>query len=181
MLRPSIRPEYVNMDDPWSMFKSQLLKNSCILIETESIEGAPAKLRDVWKDKIVHLSDKSPLQELPWQEHGYENKPYKVSKDVNQIATIAQAAIAESGALMITCDYNNPSSMNFLAQSHCIFINKQNIYTYFEDVPDKIYEEHQGKGAINFISGPSRTADIEQTLLIGAHGPKELVILVYGV
>jgi L-lactate dehydrogenase complex protein LldG len=59
-------------------------------------------------------------------------------------------------------------------------INKENIVTTYDEALQSIKNEPQAPRTINMISGPSRTADIEQTLTLGAHGPVEMIVVIYG-
>lgn len=95
------------------------------------------------------------------------------------IAT-AIAGAAESGTIILTSGPENPTQLNFLARRHVVLINKENIVTTYDEALQSIKNEPQAPRTINMISGPSRTADIEQTLTLGAHGPVEMIVVIYG-
>lgn len=120
------------------------------------------------------------LRALPWEEYGFIVKDYTKNENIMQSAVKATAGIAESGTAVIACSGTSPGGLNFLPYSHCIFLARNNICFYFEEFNNYMDKSAPlNQGAINFISGPSRTADIEQTLQIGAHGPAELIIMLY--
>jgi L-lactate dehydrogenase complex protein LldG len=90
---------------------------------------------------------------------------------------------AESGTLILASGPDNPSTINFLPETHAIVIQAGDISGSYEDAWNKLREIY-GKGkmprTVNFISGPSRTADIEQTIVQGAHGPRNLIVIIVG-
>ena len=95
----------------------------------------------------------------------------------------AAAAIAESGTLALTSGRDNPTTLNLLPEHHIVVVDAADVVGDMETMLDRLRERF-GKGAmprtLNFITGPSRSADIEQTLLLGAHGPRALHIIIVG-
>ncbi|MEP1209122.1 MAG: lactate utilization protein [Rhizobiaceae bacterium] len=93
----------------------------------------------------------------------------------------ATYGVAETGSLIMTSGSDNPTTLNFLPENHIVILNAEDIEGDYESVHAHI-REHYGKGrmprTINMITGPSRSADIEQKLLLGAHGPRSLHIIV---
>lgn len=98
----------------------------------------------------------------------------------------AFAGVAETGTLVFTSGPDNPTTVNFLPITHIAVIQASDIVGAYEKAWAKLREVRQdvdGKGrfmprTVNWITGPSRTADIELTLYLGAHGPKNLHILI---
>ncbi|WP_202526070.1 LutC/YkgG family protein [Sneathiella litorea] len=95
--------------------------------------------------------------------------------------TPAFAGIAETGTLCMASSAETPSTLNFLPENHVVVIKASQISGSLEDSWARLRQKY-GAGnlprTVNFISGPSRTADIEQTLIMGAHGPRRLHILI---
>lgn len=90
------------------------------------------------------------------------------------------AAIAETGTLMTLSGPEHPTTLNFLPETQIAVVRADRVVGPYEDAWDMVRRE---RGAlprtVNLITGPSRTADIEMTLYMGAHGPRRLhVILV---
>ncbi len=82
------------------------------------------------------------------------------------------AAVAETGTLAMLSGPDTPASMALLPETHIAVVPESRILAHMEDVFALLrHERGAPPRALNFISGPSRTADIEQTLVIGAHGP----------
>ena len=89
------------------------------------------------------------------------------------------AAVAETGTLMLVSGAETPTTLNFLPDTHIAVVRAGQVVASYEDGWDLV----RGLGAmprtINFVTGPSRTGDIEQRIQLGAHGPRRLhVVLV---
>jgi L-lactate dehydrogenase complex protein LldG len=95
----------------------------------------------------------------------------------------AFAAVAETGTLAMTSGADNPTSLNFLPDNHVVVVEASDVAGDYETVWRRLREKF-GDGvmprAVNLITGPSRSADIEQTLILGAHGPRRLHVIVVG-
>ena len=93
------------------------------------------------------------------------------------------AAIAETGTLMLISGAQTPTTLNFLADTHIVIVRGGQIVATYEDAWDRLRARGASPDglprAVNFITGPSRTGDIEQRIELGAHGPRRLhVVLV---
>jgi len=93
----------------------------------------------------------------------------------------AVSAAAETGTMFLTSGPDNPTTLNFLPDTHIAVIRAEDILGSYEDAWDRLRVIH-GKRAmprtVNLISGASRTADIEQTIVMGAHGPRRLHVII---
>lgn len=96
--------------------------------------------------------------------------------------TPAHAGIAETGTLMLMSAPERPTTLNFLPDTHIVVLKAKDIVATYEDGWDRWRSSHKDgpPRTANFVTGPSRTGDIEQQLLLGAHGPRRLVILLVG-
>ena len=95
----------------------------------------------------------------------------------------AVAAAAETGTLVLVSGTDNPTTLAFLPETHFILIRASDVVGSYEEAFDRlraIYGEGVLPRTVNLISGPSRTADIEQTIVRGAHGPKRLHVVILG-
>lgn len=100
----------------------------------------------------------------------------------------AFAAIAETGTLMLVSGKNSPSALNFLPDTHIVVLPIARMVGPMEAAWDRLRQAFAPQGddiggasmprTINFITGPSRTGDIEQKIEMGAHGPRRLHIIV---
>ena len=88
-------------------------------------------------------------------------------------------AIAETGTLCVLSGAGSPASASLVPETHVAVVPASRIVAHMEDAWDLIRAElGQLPRAVNYISGPSRTADIEQTVVLGAHGPARVHIVV---
>jgi hypothetical protein len=88
------------------------------------------------------------------------------------------AAVAESGGIVTLSGADTPSTLNFVPDTHIVVVRAAQVVGHFED----LWAQWRASGlpiprSVNIISGPSRTADIEQTIQLGAHGPRRLHVL----
>lgn len=122
-------------------------------------------------DKLIALFEKLGIPTT----HQYREKNQPIG------FSVATVGIAETGTLLLLPSPENPTEINFLVEHHCVILKASNIVSYFEDAWGRLRK--LGKlpegipPVINWVTGPSRTADIEQTIQMGAHGPRRVTIL----
>lgn len=97
----------------------------------------------------------------------------------------AFAGIAETGTLMMPSEPGRPTTVNLLPETEIVVLRAKRIVGAYEEAFDLLRAEHRDARSGGFmprnvmlITGPSRTADIEQTLELGAHGPRRLHVVV---
>ena len=95
--------------------------------------------------------------------------------------TGAFCAIAETGTLVVLAGADTPTATTLLPDTHVAIVRADRVVSGMEEAFALIRRERgQLPRAVNLISGPSRTGDIEQTIVLGAHGPFRVHILVLG-
>ena len=101
------------------------------------------------------------------------------AKDSDPVGvTGAFAAIAETGTLVLASGPDTPATVSLLPETHVAIVSVGRIVAHMEDAWALVRTEfRQLPRAINFVSGPSRTADIDQTIVLGAHGPYRVHIV----
>jgi len=94
------------------------------------------------------------------------------------------AAVAETGTLMLPSEAGRPTTLNLLPDTEIVVLRASRVVGAYEEAWDLLRAEHKDKLTggfmprnIMWVTGPSRSADIEQTLELGAHGPRALHIL----
>jgi L-lactate dehydrogenase complex protein LldG len=87
------------------------------------------------------------------------------------------AAVAETGTLMLTSGPDSPTTLNFLPDTHIVMLRACQIFATYEDGWDLLRARGALPRTVNFITGPSRTGDIEQRIELGAHGPRRLHVV----
>jgi L-lactate dehydrogenase complex protein LldG len=88
------------------------------------------------------------------------------------------AAIAETGTLMLVSGAQTPTTLNFLPDTHIVMVRGDQVVATYEDGWDRLRARDGLSRLVNFITGPSRTGDIEQRIELGAHGPRRLHIVI---
>jgi L-lactate dehydrogenase complex protein LldG len=132
--------------------------------------------------RIRHGDDRM-LSELPWREGAPTVERLSGRAEPADEVSVSRAAagVAESGTLILLSGPDNPTTLNFLPETHIAIVRGDDIVGSYEDVFDRVrdaYGAGQMPRTLNMITGPSRTADIEQRLELGAHGPKRLHIII---
>lgn len=116
------------------------------------------------------------LKHLPWRNDW--NVTFGASKG-DDLASVTPcfAAVAETGSVVLLSGPDSPTSINFLPDCHIVLVRADQLVGHVEDVWKKIRDAGVSPRTINFITGPSKTADVEQTIQYGAHGPRALEII----
>lgn len=92
--------------------------------------------------------------------------------------TGAFCAVAETGTLMLCSGAGTPAVSSLLPETHIAAVSRGRIVAGMEDAWALLRSDIGAMPrAVNFVSGPSRTADIEQTVTLGAHGPYRVHVL----
>ncbi|MFC7051899.1 lactate utilization protein C [Hansschlegelia quercus] len=120
------------------------------------------------------------LDALPFERTAIEVSVGRTYGDDPAGLSAAFGAVAETGTAVLVSGADNPTTLNFLPDNHIVLVDAATISATYEDIWDSIRASY-GAGimprTVNWITGPSRSADIEQILLMGAHGPRRLHIV----
>lgn len=121
------------------------------------------------------------LAKLPWHRGMLEVAVGRAEESDRASITRAFAGVAESGTIIQISGPDNPTTLNFLPEAHVVVLEAENIFASYEEAWSKLRNQ-MGEGVmprtVNMISGPSRTADIEQTIVRPAHGPKNMHVII---
>ena len=125
------------------------------------------------------------LQAMPWS-----SRPLLLIREGRALPTDlvsvqqAFAAVAETGTLMLPSDPERPTTLNLLSDTAIVVLRTSRVVGPYEDAWDLLRRERQDAVTGGFmprnvmlVTGPSRSADIEQTLELGAHGPRRLHVV----
>jgi len=128
------------------------------------------------------------LRDLPWAQAPLNVEFRSPRRDESQGADLvgvtgAFCAIAETGTLVLLSGAETPASMHLLPETHIALLPLDGIVATMEDAFERLRREKGGVDrmmprTINMVSGPSRTGDIEQTIVLGAHGPYRVHIII---
>jgi L-lactate dehydrogenase complex protein LldG len=124
------------------------------------------------------------LDAYPWADRPMLRIRRGRAEDADAVSvTPAFAGIAETGTLMLLSGPASPTTLNLMPDTHIVVLRAEQIVGPYEDAWTKLREANP-TGAlprtVNFITGPSRTGDIEQRIQLGAHGPRRLHIVLVG-
>lgn len=120
---------------------------------------------------ISTIPELKELTEKNWEgqdPHSYENVDVAIIK--------AHFGVAENAALWVTESLMGQRVIPFICQQLVVVVHKKDILSNMQEAYQQIADSSYGFGA--FIAGPSKTADIEQSLVLGAHGPKNMTVFV---
>ncbi|MBA2690038.1 MAG: lactate utilization protein C [Burkholderiales bacterium] len=118
------------------------------------------------------------LADLRWSDAGVALESRAADKLDLLGVTGAFCGIAETGTLMLLSGAATPATVSLLPETHIAALPVSRIVKGMEEAWDLLRREYgRLPRAVNFVSGPSRTADIEQTIVIGAHGPYRVHIV----
>jgi len=119
--------------------------------------------------------------DLDWSGVGLQIEARPTLGDDRLGITGCFCAIAETGTLVVLAGADAPTATTLLPDTHVAVLRADRVVAGMEEAFDLIRRERgQLPRAVNLISGPSRTGDIEQTVVVGAHGPFRVHILVVG-
>lgn len=118
------------------------------------------------------------VAELDWARHGVRVEVRAAHGDDAVGITASFCAIAETGTLMLLSGAQTPATVSLLPETHVAIVTADKIVATMEHAWARFRSEAEVMPrAVNFISGPSRTADVEQTVTLGAHGPRRVLIV----
>ncbi|MDB5901358.1 MAG: lactate utilization protein, partial [Betaproteobacteria bacterium] len=168
--------------DPLTRFRERALS----LASTVDEAGAPG---EVPSRVAAYLGERGlgsravcwpALATLDWAGCGLDVEARSARGDDLVGITGAFCAIAETGTLMTVSGAESPPSVSLLPETHIAILASDRVLRSMEDAWALLRDSGGMPRAASFISGPSRTADIEQTVTLGAHGPYRVHIIVVG-
>jgi L-lactate dehydrogenase complex protein LldG len=168
--------------DPVSRFRERARGLASTVDEVESLGAVPAAVARYLQAGSLPLAAVcwAELARLDWRMAGIEVEA-REARDSDLVGISgAYCAIAETGTLVTLSGGPTPASTSLLPETHIAIVSAARIVRGMEEAW-RLMRDELGRlpRAVNFISGPSRTADIEQTVTLGAHGPYRVrVILV---
>jgi L-lactate dehydrogenase complex protein LldG len=176
---PGVGPRPAFEGDLIERFAAKMIEKSATLERIASLaDVGDAAARFVTSHGAAQRLCISPaLNDIAWPP-GFTIHAGAAGRDEQTSVTPCFAAVAEAGAVITLSGPNTPSTLNFVPENHIVIVHAGQVVRHFEDA----WAQWRASGltivrTLNVISGPSRTADIEQTIQLGAHGPRRLHIL----
>ncbi|MFM9938418.1 MAG: lactate utilization protein C [Hyphomicrobiaceae bacterium] len=185
---PHLIPERAKRDTAGA--KAQLTEflkgQTATVLDLKSSAEVPsaiaAYLRNINLPLRLRTGDDPRLAALPWSKEPALSLDRGQAQPGDHVSlTHAVAAVAETGTLVLQSGADNPVTLNFLPENHIVVVRAKDIVGAYEAAFDAV-RQRLGKGTmprtLNLISGPSRTADIGGRLVVGAHGPRRLCVVI---
>ncbi|HEY8381924.1 MAG TPA: lactate utilization protein [Microvirga sp.] len=175
----------VSGEERLALFRTQAESALATVTEVASAAEVPQVVAEYLRNHnlpaAIRMGEDPRLTALPWDATALElSRGRSEGADLNAVSH-AFGAVAETGSLVMVSGPENPSTLNFLPDNHIVVVSAKDVAGDYESVWQKVRFAF-GKSAmprtVNWITGPSRSGDIEQTMLLGAHGPRRLHIVV---
>lgn len=164
-------------------FREQCLVSSSTVDDVASLAEVPAAVGRYLRERQLPLQAVAwpDLAALDWSASGVavEGRPARGDDLVG--ITGAYAAIAETGTLVFLSGPATPAAASLLPETHIAVVEAGRVVRAMEEAWALMRSEgREPPRAINLVSGPSRTADIEGQLQLGAHGPFRVHVILVG-
>ena len=190
----NIVPARTALDDAGlvELFETMAQKVHATVAHVASMDDVPGAVGEYLRgenlpSEIVMAPDAT-LDAAPWSDNSLLEIRRGAPVESDQVSvTSAPAAVAETGTLAMYSGPDHPATLNFITETHVVVLPAGRVVKSYEDVWDSIRAQasdpESGRGCqlprtVYFVTGPSRSGDIEQTLLLGAHGPRRLHIVI---
>lgn len=172
-----------------SLFVKNVEKEFGTVARLPDLSAAPAAIAEYLAQQnlppALVAAPHPEIAALPWAERPLLQVEHRAARDSDAVSLQhAFAAIAETGTLMFPSARERPTTLNILAETEIVLLRASRILGAHEDAWDLLRAENEDAKTGGFmprnvmlVTGPSRSADIEQTLELGAHGPRRLHVL----
>lgn len=178
-------------DEQVKLFRVMAEEAAATVAQVAALDDVPGAVADYLRGHnlppAVALAPDPALKDVRWQtQPSLTVREGKAEPPDLASVTGAFAAIAESGTLMLISGHDSPTTLNFLPDNHIVVLDAAKVLGSYEEAWSALRERRAQDGGwtmprtVNLITGPSRSADIEQTLILGAHGPRRLHIILVG-
>lgn len=165
-----------------ALFVDQAEAVDATTVRVSSPGNVPAAVTDYLRGRnlptAIRMAPDPGLDAFPWHESPLLQVDHGKAEPEDQVTvTGAFAGIAESGTLMLLSGPESPTTLNFLPDTHIVVLKADDMVGAYEEAWDRLRATGRMPRAVTFVTGPSRSGDIEQTLHLGAHGPRRLHIV----
>jgi L-lactate dehydrogenase complex protein LldG len=199
-------PQAVTLTDLSQDELVQLFKAQCVNIHTDYVETTAAELKaelsnrvdsygggpvSLWKDERFDTYGLGVLLREEWPQADVEVNEWDIQKGADNIKfaekanvgiTFSDITLAESATVVLFSNGGQGRSVSLLPQTYIAIIPKSTLVPRMTQAAQAISKKVQSEEAvppcINFISGPSNSADIEMNLVVGVHGPVKATYII---
>jgi L-lactate dehydrogenase complex protein LldG len=170
------------LEERIALFTAQAEAVQAVVRRVDGPKAVAATVAELLRARNLPLqlvvADHPMLADIDWPGAMLEVRNGRVRESDPVGLTAAVAAVAETGTVMLSSSPRTPTLTAFLPETAIVVVPAARVLRAYEDAIALLREE-QGAlpRSVNFVTGPSRTGDIELTLQLGAHGPKHLFVL----
>lgn len=173
-------------DQLLALFRGFLQRESATVVEVGSKQEIPTAIAEYLRSNNlparIRVGGDTMLTQLPWGSEPQLEMLLGRAQPRDEVGlTHASAAVAETGTMIMASGADNPVTLNFLPETHIVVVEEHDLVPAYEDAWGKIrsrFGDREMPRTVNFISGPSRTGDIGGKLVMGAHGPRRMCVIV---
>ena len=172
------------------LFQTMAEEVAATVTRVSGLDDVPAEVADYLArhnlPSALVITPDPALEPIPWDERPTISLREGIASGADLVGlTGAFAGIAETGTLMLISGPASPTRNNFLPDNHIVVLRAEQIVPTYEEGWNRLRAlktltdgHFTMPRTVNFITGPSRTADIELKIELGAHGPRRLHILI---
>lgn len=167
--------------EPLEQFVEKAEKASAVVSSLASARDLPSAVLDHLHreglPKSIVAAPHALLRGLSWPD---VEVAFRAARPEDRAAvTVAAYGVAETGSVVLQSGQATPTTLNFLPDQLMVVLPRARILAH----PEQVWSGLRAEGAslpraVNFVAGPSRTADVEQKMQLGAHGPRSVRIFV---
>lgn len=169
-----------------AQFRDHLRAQSADLIEVAAAADVPEAIAEALRaanlPPRVRVGSDPVLMAMPWERAASLERRFGPAEPSDEIGlSRALAGVSETGTLALASGADNPVTLAFLPPVHIVVVAEADIVGSYEEAFALVRASLGGMPrTLNLVSGPSRTADIGGRIVIGAHGPRRLMVVVVG-
>jgi len=163
-------------------FIGKLHEVTATTCEVASLQAVPGAVVDYLRRHELPLSVvlAPALESLDWPPE-LTTRFGRADRDDRVAVSPCFAAVAETGTVALLSSPECPTTLNFLPEDHIVIVEAEQLVAHIEEVWPLLRAVPSGiPRTVNLISGPSKTADVEQTIQYGAHGPRRFHVILVG-
>lgn len=175
-----------NQEELVSLFRAYMEGQSATVLDVPSRQAIPAAIADYLRANNlpprIRVGGDALLTQAPWGSQPHLEVLLGRAQPGDDVGlTHALAAVAETGTLVLASGPDNPVTLNFMPETHLVVVDGRDVVAAYEDAWDRVRTRCRPQPlprTVNLISGPSRTGDIGGRLVMGAHGPRRMCVII---
>jgi L-lactate dehydrogenase complex protein LldG len=166
-----------------ALFAANLVKEFGSVVRVPDLDAVPEAVADYLASQNlptdIVMAPHPELRSIPWTTRPLLRMREGRAEASDTVSLQhAFAAISETGTLMLPSAPVRPTTLNLLADTEIVVLRASRVVGAYEEAWDLLRGEIAGMPRnVMLVTGPSRSADIEQTLELGAHGPRRLHVV----